>query len=276
MIGRAILAAAAASALLCSTPARACSCVWGSDLLAPADGEVGVPTNARIWLGARRLGWWALDSTAPPTVSLENDQGTVPAARSVLASAGDSLTIITPAQELQPSTAYRILADSRLLGSFTTGAGPKLDAPAVPVEVERLTYASGPFSGTSSCGSTNSVYLRIRSDGLIAVLDKDGASTLDPAALSGSAADVSTPKELIGLSSGLCRRNWPGAGWGDSASVRLGTFDIAGNFSGWSEPIEVSIPLVGCGCSAGAGPASGLLVLAGLGALARRGRRPRR
>lgn len=42
--------------------------------------------------------------------------------------------------------------------------------------------------------------------------------------------------------------NWEGGD--EAAEVRLGALDLAGNFSGWSEPIELEI-VAGCGCQEG-------------------------
>lgn len=60
------------------------------------------------------------------------------------------------------------------------------------------------------------------------------------------------------------------------AAVRFGAFDLAGRFSGWSEPYVVDppgLPSGGCSVAAG-GPALWLGVLLALRALRRRGRAP--
>ncbi len=39
-----------------------------------------------------------------------------------------------------------------------------------------------------------------------------------------------------------CYTNFETADWGAPASVRFGVLDLAGNFSGWSEPVSIEFP----------------------------------
>ena len=74
--------------------------------------------------------------------------------------------------------------------------------------------------------------------------------------------------------------NWSFEESGDAVSTRLGAFDYAGNFSGWSAPEDIGAG--GCGCAvvgADSGPRGGYGVfaaaLAALAVLRRRGAPPR-
>ena len=82
----------------------------------------------------------------------------------------------------------------------------------------------------------------------------------------------------VRVGSGPCTGGWPRSGDGaaDSAPVRFGAIDLAGNFSGWSDPVNVQLP-DGCGCRlGGAAPGASALWMAPLlGLFALRKRRSR-
>jgi hypothetical protein len=119
----------------------------------------------------------------------------------------------------------------------------------------------------------------------IIVLDLAGSSTLDAAGPSGDVADATlsfTEEFLVG--SYPCGGNWPEAGLGASTTVALGAFNLAGEFSGWSDTLPITLPTrytteepEGAGCHFGAagGSSSGAagLLAAFLWQVARRVRR---
>jgi hypothetical protein len=80
----------------------------------------------------------------------------------------------------------------------------------------------------------------------LVLIDRDGAARFDPESLSGQVSALGT-----NVGSSTCDDNWPGADYGASATVRAGTIDASGRFSGWSEPVRLQFPeedANGCAC----------------------------
>ncbi len=215
---------------------------------APESGAIDVPTNVRFWAG---------EFGSDP--ELVGPDGLVDM---VVTHVGDNV-VFTPRTPLQPLTVYR---HGQLGLEFTTASGPDLVAPPLPsVEGWTSAYSSG---GRAPCRETDArVTLDVVAgdlDTLVVVLDRAESSTLDPVTLDGEVTAIvksfpGTPTRTLELGEAPCLDNWPGAKRGAETTVRLGAFDLAGNFSGWSEPEEVGID--GCDLGAGSGSPFAALVL---------------
>lgn len=239
--------------------ARALSCAtnW---IPAPAQGDVGVPTNTLIWAHGRFGGASPARLIGPAgevpveerffTVAISVDQGT-------------NYPVLVPEAELEPDTTYRIETSYEDISgvvttesvSFTTGSGPLTSAPLPP----QIT-SSEPGAGNGWEGGVNR-YLRlgVAHEGIL-IADNAGAlGTIE------SAQDLWLPErdadfESVPLASGtrvvrwatLDSELWVGLGdcmvWPETAAdreqARFGVLDLAGNFSGWTGPVELTLPSV--------------------------------
>ncbi len=257
--------------------AEACSCAFDeTQMLAPADGETDAPTNARVWVGAG-LFWGSRGSSAERVSLLDGAGAPVDAVATEMAGYIDLVVVLTPAAPLISGETYSIQVDEdEVLGTFTVGGDSDTDAPAIPAELDRESSSSARHPNMmSSCGPTDVVSLELEPTGLIYVANIEGVDGLDPDGLTGEASELSATPELY-IGSAGCTWSWPDAEPHASTTVRWGAFDIAGNFSGWSEPSDVTIPAAGCSCTleGGAPPAAGaaaaVLALAALGLRRRR------
>jgi len=57
-----------------------------------------------------------------------------------------------------------------------------------------------------------------------------------------SRAEEADSDRIFFLAKEACYINFNAADWGAPASVRFGVLDLAGNFSGWSEPVSIEFP----------------------------------
>ena len=243
--------------------ARACSCGIGLDLLWPAMDTQDVPTNMRIWVGeTTSLGF------GRPHLRRVDDVEKVFFSTSVIRTAEGQLEVHTPTSPLAPNTRYELVGcydeDCEVITRFTTGVGPDLEPPPLPVELDR--DGGGGGSRSSSCGKTRWASVAFTSEGL-AVMQLD-EGTLDPELLLGDTS-IATLDHTTLVGRGGCHVGWPSDD--DAATVRYGAFDLAGNFSGWTEPDTLT--LGGCGCRSNASGAPALALLAVVAVALRRRRR---
>ncbi len=258
---------ALASTLLAGS-ALACSCAFEeTELLAPADGATDVPVNARIWVGAGTANW------GQGAVTLTGEAGAeVAATVSDLSGNNERIIVLAPAADLDAGAAYEVRVDDEVIGSFVAGAEADDAPPEVPGELEREATSSARVPGmANSCGPTDVVTLDLEPTGHVLIASLQGEDTVDVEAIDGEAADVSLDG-LLRIGSAGCTWSWTDAAPGASTGVRWGAFDLAGNFSGWSDEVTVTVPPAGCTCSSVGSPASGLagLMLLGLVVLRRR------
>lgn len=163
------------------------------------------------------------------------------------------IDILAPAQELAPDTRYQLwecMGDdcSRVITEFTTGEESDTTAPDLPMERSR------DFEHRLR---EDSVALDVDFEGIL-VVDL-GDADLRTELLSGSVHAVAIPEDLpIILGQGVCLDNWPGD-LKDERPIRYGSFDLAGNFSGWTEPDPLAIK--GCSTTGERPPPCMLLLL---------------
>lgn len=227
LLGALVLVAPTTSAgrsvLLCPPPR-------GIEL--PAHGAEDVPTNARLWFDrqASFLGRRSeLVLVGHDGMELETTQVRLEMF------ANQALVVLTPLAPLLPEARHQFWECdgpmcSTLISEFTTGTEADTIPPALPVETDREQ-------------GRDTVSLSFDFEGVLIVSLGDVA--LDPATLTGSAHSASTDSNVAFEDD--CPYSWPGAAE-DEQTLRYGAFDLAGNFSGWSEPEPLS--LSGCGCSA--------------------------
>jgi hypothetical protein len=242
-----VLGAVMALALTSAVRASALSCE-PPGLRVPERGAVEVPTNTRVWC-----------SVAPGTgnstrVVLRDSSGQrVDGSTTTITTPRFDLLVFHPTVNLHPSSDYesncvpRSAAatplDAGFLGStfsgFTTAAGPRFAPPPVP-DVSRVEVAAAVGYWGLTYGAS---FRDALETGSISVLDLGGGAALDPDGPQGVASSV----ELAFYSdawvgAGTCHANWPGASLGASTSIALGSFDVTGAFSGWSDTVTVTLP----------------------------------
>lgn len=253
--------------------AEACECVEHVPIVRPSSVDVVVPANTKIWLEGPAANF----ATCGPLLG--------PGAQPVAATRSELLdrdarfvraVVLTPDADLLVGAEYSMTCDfygSPLHTSFTVTDPADQLAPSVPQAHIGAVEHDG--SSGSSCGESDYALVELQHEGGIVVLDIAGQSQLTVDAPSGSVNDVyGADGFLIGHQ--VCGRhyNWSFDDDGPAKDVRFGSFDLAGNFSGWSEPQEVS---AGCSCRlAPTGAASGqvfaMVGLALVGFSRRRGR----
>jgi hypothetical protein len=233
--------------------AGALSCAINS-LIAPEAGAVGVPTNTLLWSsqeGTRRL-------------HLIGPAGEVPLEeRQLLIALGErsasAASVLKPTAELQGDTLYRVeFDDDREIGyyafSFTTGSGPSSVAPP---KAELLSSEPG-GSKFPSTPESRYVTLQFAFQGIL--IGESGGTLGQVESLSDLLVEGAAPRMNITPQSPVVRwirSTTDGAGglalgqgpcmvWPDDDTdrqqARFGVFDLAGNFSGWTETREVVLP----------------------------------
>lgn len=245
--------------------AWACSCAFNhTELLVPADGAEDVPTNTRIWIGAATFGGSDIGDAEMLVRVLDGVGDEVSVTFGEVWGNNQLVAVLTPTDPFVEGESYAIeLEDSALLGTFTVGGGPDDTAPDVPVEIDRLAEVSERVPGMeSSCGPTDIVELTVQTDGILVVANIPGMDDLDTEAVDGEASDVSIDG-VLRIGSAGCTWSWPDAEPNASTDLQWGTFDIAGNFSGWSDTTTIELPGAGCSCDA-SGTTSVPSVAAGL------------
>jgi len=276
----AAVAALGAATSFATSDAHACSCAFGfTEFIAPADGAAEVPTNAKVWIGG---GHWGMgDGDASSLLTLVDAAG-VPVDVTVTEIQGDMdvLAVLAPAADLDAGSSYTVLdGGGGVLTSFTVGVEGDESAPEIPIETNREASSDprGPMP-PSSCGYSDMVTIDVDSDGLFVVANVEGANALNTDGLSGSASQM-TFENRLRIGKAGCTFSWPDAEPTASTEVSYGAFDLAGNFSGWTDGETVTLPAAGTttggtSCSA-AGPTNPgaavmLLALLGLGVVRRR------
>jgi hypothetical protein len=218
--------------------AVAISCWPGEELSLPRDGDRDVPLNALIW------GGW------PTRVVLRGPDGVVAGERRRIpapggAQEGPGFPVFIPDEPLLPNTVYTVEEGDRpRTRQFTTGDAIDDEAPAPVVLVNRseapgsltLDFAAddilaGELSAVSApFTSIEDVLLPVNFDGYRAIdAEEPVFEWLQP---------EPTLRLLVG---GFCA-NWRAPVY--TPEARFGTFDLAGNFSGWTDVPDLEVPPV--------------------------------
>ncbi len=241
-----LLATLALAALALAVPraAEACSCslpIADASLL-PADGAVDVPLDVHFYLG-EHLGACGEEVCDEPrrTLALFGPDGRVPLVRSqlgLLRPEGAALEVFRPEAHLAPRTTYRL--ESPDGPSFTTGDGlaPAVERP--PRIVRRIPFLVSSDEG-GTCGPEAGVELELElAPGTAVVVADRGHSRRWVDGPGGFFDDVTTEAKVT-LGYHLCLESWPQAREGACTELRLGAYDLAGHFSGWTDRTEVCV-----------------------------------
>jgi MYXO-CTERM domain-containing protein len=234
--------------------ARACSCTTADDaILLPLEGDL-VPRNARIWLRlASNYTPPSLELLSPGEESIPFDMEEIPIPGN-LTEVGRVL-VATPREPLAPGKGYVFKLPTSEPYTVTFEVIDEVDttAPSVP-EIDEAVPIIGAGQG-SSCGSTDGYDLFLDAEGVVFSLYA-ATDELDEDRPGGRAHDATTfdPERegTVFSYGGACGPRWPG---GETIRLRFASYDIAGNFSGMSEPQSFKRPHDG-GCSVSTHPRS--------------------
>jgi hypothetical protein len=238
-------------AVLTPGTARALSCVnnW---VEAPRDGAVGVPTNTLLW-GSDI----AHDTSTVLATRLIGPSGPVQLEQRYLPVYSDGeqkyyIPVLVPATELAPNARYQIEVRDRPRASFVTASGAAEQAPALPELLSSAPAAGEGGSRWRNLEFSHGGILIGDADGALGAvsavsdllpdtpdLPDGGAGTFRELPDSPAARWLTTESSLsVGL--GGCMV-WPDASV-ERVQARFGTFDLAGNFSGWVEVPDLALP----------------------------------
>lgn len=254
-----------AAILVCATlampgTARALSC-GPSHVNAPADEATGVPTNTLLW-GFGQYEAMPQGRLFGPDGEVPLDERSLPIARDALSVS--HMPVLVPQFELRPNTRYQFLMDGirpdadevpPFQVEFTTGAGPSRSLPTLP---ELLSSEPGSF--VESTGSGYQVVhrwldLQFREHAGILIGDAGELASVSsvaelllptPSASEHERAPGeralywATTRDEMSVGVGSCLI-WPDLAQ-DHREARFGVLDLAGNFSGWSEPMALALP----------------------------------
>jgi hypothetical protein len=220
----------------------------------PDDGATAVPTNAVLW-GYGRGARERLLGPDGEVVPVERRTVSV-AEQFAFPASWYAYPVLVPIDPLAPDTRYTLESDAHPLASdeptplgqvtFTTGSGPSLGVPPLPVLLDAETHAR-----TFSEILPRLVTLEFEHQGLlIADVGNLGAATsLDDLYLAdsdlpyyepvtGGGIEWATTRQTLTVGVSDCT-HWGSAA--DRLDARFGVLDLAGNFSGWVD-VELEIP----------------------------------
>lgn len=216
--------------LLVAAVARACDCEepTGTWLSTPT-GEA--PPNTWVWLG--------IVEHVEDLRLLDAESRPVPTGTRDIETARGPVLVLTPDNPLAPGEhtveACTDAGCSREM-EFVVVGDPLEGSPAVPALVEDEREHLSPWS--NSCGLTHRVSFDVVGDGDVYLFDlvADGPLGADPEVDDEVAAAAEYPNFWLG--SGSCDTQfleelYAGVG------VRVGAYDLAGHWSGWSDPVRV-------------------------------------
>ncbi len=276
-----LVAALALLATSIPTSALACSCmeIGGTWFVAPADGALDVPTNALVWVGGGITRGLYEDEQQFPIELIGPDEAPLPGTEGRLRGGWELLDVFTPDFALEPNTTYSIRVNGEIQSTFVTGLDADTEPPALPTELERNTWSRPPQPVAGGmCGDGRGSHgISVQWDmgeAVVVLMDHDERAALDIEAAVGDVPSLSTSGYTsIGKGYGCGGDNWDEARNGAEATIRAGSYDLAGNFSGWSEPETAVVRPAGCSAAGPASPSVALLLLLGGVVLRRRDER---
>jgi hypothetical protein len=252
-----LFGAAMALGLALAMPRRALACSCAERIVtAPADGDVDVPPNTKLWHAEPFRG-------RELRFTLTGPEGEVPLQTLELRSSGYGIGhLSTPERDLTSGASYRFAVCPGTeactdLSRFTVGVR-RAEKPPIPLEQGKRSDYYRPAEPRSSCGPAPERFVTLNFDweGLLLLIDVAGANKFpaDPRAVLAYAVTAEEIKSGGGVrvGSGACRSNWPylEGDLADAAPVRFGAVNLAGEFSGWTDPVTIELP-DGCGCRLG-------------------------
>jgi hypothetical protein len=235
----------------------------------PEDGAVGVPTNALLWIGMAHTDYredadyddfelevYSFEPNAIVSVLVTRIGG-----NRLRDQAQHGFTLVRPEDNLLPNTDYEVHVQQQRVLSFTTGDGPDTAAPSVPV-VEAGEVAPGRYQTPFTCSSGARANVSLSGDGELYVIDTATEPVSGPESL-GEDVLMVTHEDSTWVPLGRDA---------EEQTIFVGSFDMAGNFSGWSEATRIDVPPPTCACVTAPerGAPAGLALMIGLSLLAAR------
>ncbi len=198
----------------------------------PQQGEQAVPLNTKLWLDAETA--TELNTYATPRevrLFTAADESVPLNEPTPIDTPGSQLLVYTPTATLQPATTYELrnceaLACDHLLATFTTADTADATPPSKP-QVDRVHIAGGQvfFEGDFA-------------DDILIIDDPDG--TPDEPRITGRMIYAAGTPEQYALSEAEITSDH---------RLRFATYDLAGNFSGWTDEIAVEADADEQGCA---------------------------
>jgi len=217
----------------------------------PSQGSTA-PRNTRIWVTEQR----SAGASAPRVELYDEDGAPVPVAVSEIAfglpgAPPQVVTVLTPRELLAANRRYRYDVRASAGGapaqrSFTTGDRIDDQPPAVPaIAFQDLGNGHEDTGGVAACVTEPWLVLSLDADTWIARRSPsatgEDAAQLDTERLSGSVGDFFPDGRDSGFEIAYgapCAAPWDG----QPLSMQLASFDLAGNFSGWSATERFVVP----------------------------------
>lgn len=207
----------------------------------PFSGAINVPINTKIW-GNKGLRLLDAGGNEVPTVATTIDVGKI-----------GTVTVLDPSGALEPNHQYALEGvPGNEEHSFTTGKVALTEMPPVPNVIDLDQHrdrecGTSYYGATYSLNSVGAAHIYVLDSG---TADSLGLETPDRVRFS------TVPSFELGASCG--GDNFPGgASKNATTSVRFASFDLAGNFSGWSEPESLTLT----GCNLGGAQSTAFLVI---------------
>ncbi len=209
-----------------------------SVFVAPDDGSDDVVRDAKVWVAVSRR-------ADAKDVTLIDELGRAVPGRWTSIVDDDEIAVFHPERQLAPRTTYRVMhVDNGVLSSFTTGErfseGPPVLG-AIFIDSVTVREAGSCARSGDDDGHIVVASLRAEHDGVFLAADVDGTSTFDIERFSGDVVHF-VEGDTVSFGDQLCIGHWPAAAPLTVGRARLGAFDMAGNFSGWSDEILVEVP----------------------------------
>lgn len=234
-------------------PASACSYMQRAWALPTMESRV--PTNTRIWVYVED---YQSSRLTVEDFTVTDDSGTSVAVRldtiQLPNSSYGTLHVLTPLEPLKEGIVYQVAGPVET--TFMVSEGPDHESPDKPEETERREYAQ---AAEQSCSAYSEVEIEYEpsedlQELVVGVFDE--YDTFDADTLMGTLSAVGSDVDRGDQGKmELWLGPAPVASWPRSdpktAVLRVGMFDLAGNFSGWSEPTTIDPPPIPDGCSIG-------------------------
>lgn len=241
-----------------------CTCTPEPPLTWP-DAYGTAPANTRVWLADNDDYYYGYGDGGADPALLDSGGYLVPTTRTTIdfPVIYSEMTILTPVAPLTVGETYHIRrGDPWDYGDwpFEVTEATDLVPPAVPRvdEVEIVKHRR-----VERCWIRGSWTAHIRTtagDDTYTVVQIADAGGFNPEGPSGRLMDAQQGDEIV-IGYAGCVDNWRDAGYGESIDIQLGAFDVAGNFSGWSEPETITMTTCECRTDATTDAPRGLFVL---------------
>lgn len=211
-----------------------------SEWIGPADGATNVPTNPCVWVGSAHVN--ESDTVAIRPLGGFEVNGTQTHVEERRETGATRVHVFCPADPLQAGVTYEITVGGQLLSSFVTGTEDDDVPPPVP-KVESRTTEEKPARVRVDLGTVEALTIaRLKGDGIgnaFEAFDENRIAGVIAAATVDGVLSIEQPIEQDSAIADL-----PSVATDNALTFEIGSFDVSGNFSGWSSAQPLS-----CACS---------------------------